>query len=208
MIDSFTGRYAFLSNFYGPSLVYDGIKYLNSEAAFQAQKTTDESVRREFSWLSPDEAKRKGRSLNLRPDWEQVKYDVMHDICFCKFAQNPEYAQWLIDTGDEELIEGNTWGDKCWGVCNGVGENHLGKILMRVREELKSIMGQPVYIVFGGDWQEIVGVKGVFTDEATAEMVAQSYKDSDDSFVHKCYLNHGLKKDGGLDERAWNIKNT
>lgn len=137
MIDCFDGEYAFLSNFYPLPLVYDGHHYLNSEAAFQAQKTTDEAIRRQFETLSPGKSKRLGRCIDLRPDWEQIKNDVMFGVCMAKFTQNPEYAQRLIDTGDEELIEGNTWGDTYWGVCNGVGENRLGNILMRVRKELK-----------------------------------------------------------------------
>ena len=61
----------------------------------------------------------------------------MEDICRAKFTQNEELKKKLIDTGDATLIEGNTWNDTFWGVCNGVGENNLGKILMKIREELK-----------------------------------------------------------------------
>ena len=43
----------------------------------------------------------------------------------------------MIETGDEYLEEGNTWGDRIWGTVNGKGQNNLGKILMRVREELR-----------------------------------------------------------------------
>ena len=86
---------------------------------------------------NPSEAKRLGRRVRLRSDWEQVKYDVMLDVVRAKFNQHPDLAQKLLATGDEELVEGNDWGDTYWGVCNGRGKNMLGKILMRVRAELR-----------------------------------------------------------------------
>lgn len=61
----------------------------------------------------------------------------MYEIVKAKFLQNKEIKEKLLLTGNEELIEGNTWGDRIWGTVNGVGENRLGKILMQVREELK-----------------------------------------------------------------------
>ena len=76
-----------------------------------------------------------GRSVSLRPDWEDIKDDVMLEGLYRKFT-NDELAEWLLDTGDEELVEGNWWGDRYWGVCNGIGQNKLGKLLMKVREEL------------------------------------------------------------------------
>lgn len=72
----------------------------------------------------------------LRGDWEAVKDSVMYEICKAKFSQNPDLADQLVATKDAELIEGNTWGDRIWGVCDGVGENRLGKILMRIRAEM------------------------------------------------------------------------
>lgn len=59
-----------------------------------------------------------------------------NEICKAKFSQNPDLADKLVATKDAELIEGNTWGDRIWGVCDGIGENRLGKILMRVRAEM------------------------------------------------------------------------
>ena len=87
--------------------------------------------------LNPSEAKRLGRRVRLRSGWEQVKYDVMLDVVRAKFNQHPDLAQKLLATGDEELVEGNDWSDTYWGVCNGRGKNMLGKILMRVRAELR-----------------------------------------------------------------------
>lgn len=97
----------------------------------------DRGVSRRIS-LNPQSAKRLGRSVLLRPDWEEIKYDVMYQVCKAKFQQNPDLGQKLLKTGNAELIEGNTWGDRIWGVCKGIGENNLGKTLMRVRDELRS----------------------------------------------------------------------
>ena len=137
VIDSFKGKYFFLSNFYESPVIYEGITYLNNEAAFQAQKTLTNKERLAFSMLNPSQAKKLGRSVSLRPDWEDIKIDIMYNICKAKFTQNETLKTKLLKTGDAMLIEGNTWGDKIWGQVNGVGENNLGKILMRVREELK-----------------------------------------------------------------------
>ena len=86
--------------------------------------------------MPPNEAKALRRKVKLRSDWEEIKNDMMYEICLNKFEQNPDLAEKLKATGDAILIEGNTWGDKCWGQVNGEGENRLGKILMRVREKL------------------------------------------------------------------------
>jgi predicted NAD-dependent protein-ADP-ribosyltransferase YbiA (DUF1768 family) len=78
-----------------------------------------------------------GRAVTLRHDWEAVKFSYMELGLRLKF-QNSDLAEKLIATGDEELVEGNTWGDRVWGVCDGEGENRLGKLLMKIREEIKS----------------------------------------------------------------------
>ena len=99
-------------------------------------KTLDINKRRAIANAStPGLAKKMGRSVSLRPDWEDIKDDVMLEGLYRKFT-NDELAEWLLDTGDEELVEGNWWGDRYWGVCNGIGQNKLGKLLMKVREEL------------------------------------------------------------------------
>ena len=70
-------------------------------------------------------------------DWDAVKTTYMYEIVKAKFMQNAELRIKLLETGNEHLEEGNTWGDRIWGTVNGVGQNRLGKILMRVREELR-----------------------------------------------------------------------
>ena len=137
-IDSFKDDYFFLSNFYEVPVEYDGLKYGSSEAAFQAQKCEFPSKRKEFQNLHPSKSKALGRKVTLREDWDEVKNRVMLEIVRNKFKQNPELKEKLIATGDAYLEEGNWWGDRTWGVCNGVGENRLGKILMKVRDELKN----------------------------------------------------------------------
>ena len=140
MINDFRGKYFFLSNFFESPVTYKGITYRNNEAAFQAQKVSKEDEQKTYSDLNPSEAKKKGRHVTLRKDvdWDSVKTTYMYEICLAKFSQNKELKNKLLATGDKHLEEGNTWGDRIWGTVNGVGENRLGKILMKVREELRS----------------------------------------------------------------------
>lgn len=138
-ITSFRGEYGFLSNFYEAPIRLGGMCFGSGEAAFQGQKCRTEEERSIFQNLRPSEAKKAGRRVELRPDWEQVKVGLMEEIVRAKFTQNPELGQMLLATGNRPIIEGNTWNDTCWGVDirTGQGENHLGKILMKVREELR-----------------------------------------------------------------------
>lgn len=137
MINEFKGEYYFLSNFYNKPVTWEGITYLNNEAAFQSAKILNKFARKRFATLDPSSAKKEGRRVQLRNDWEKVKYNIMYEICFAKFSQNEDLKVKLLETGDEHLEEGNTWGDKIWGTVNGEGQNNLGKILMRIRKELK-----------------------------------------------------------------------
>ena len=138
-IDRFRGEYEFLSNFYPVEIRFGGIVYQNAEAAFQAQKCTDPAAREAFKDLTGAQAKQKGRRAALRPDWEAVKPEIMRDVLYAKFTQNPALAKALLDTGDTPLVEGNTWRDYYWGVDlrTGRGQNHLGRLLCELREELR-----------------------------------------------------------------------
>lgn len=136
VISEFRGKYAFLSNFYEASVQYDGLPFHNNEAAFQSAKILEKQKRMLFCGLNPSDAKRLGRRLKLRPDWEQVKTEVMEIIVRDKFARNPDLKERLLATSNTALVESNTWGDTCWGVCKGEGENRLGHILMQVRNKL------------------------------------------------------------------------
>lgn len=139
MIDSFKGKYWFLSNFYPQSVFYKGRGYRTVEHAYQAAKTRSPQ---EHDWVrrakTPGLAKYRGRQVQIRSDWESIKLDVMFELIRWKF-QSPELRAALLGTGDEELVEGNSWGDRYWGIYDGEGENHLGKILMQVREEIRRV---------------------------------------------------------------------
>jgi N-glycosidase YbiA len=133
-IDSFEGEYGFLSNFYPCRIYYNGLWYPSVEHAYQAAKTADLDERiRVQSAKTAGKAKRLGKSVTLRPDWEEVKLEIMRLLVYKKFFDY-ELRKRLCETGAAELVEGNWWGDTYWGVCKGVGENHLGKILMKIRD--------------------------------------------------------------------------
>lgn len=138
MVNNFTGKYRFLSNFYIAPVMFEGQLFQNNEAAFQAAKVTDKAEREKFTTMNPSEAKRAGRHVALRKDWENVKTDIMYQICLDKFTRNPSLRESLLKTGNEKLEEENTWGDRIWGTVDGKGENRLGKILMRIRQEINN----------------------------------------------------------------------
>lgn len=141
MIGPFTKQYKFLSNFSSSPIRYQGITYPTVEHAFQAAKSPDESIRINISYLdTPAEAKKAGRYLKMSPDaireWNKKRISIMEEILRIKF-QDPDLKDKLMATGSEELVEINTWYDKFWGVCNNQGENNLGKLLMKIREDYK-----------------------------------------------------------------------
>jgi ribA/ribD-fused uncharacterized protein len=140
MIGPFRGSYRFLSNFQRCPIIYDDGFYLSAEHAYQAAKTLDREEKIHIALLKTSEAKEYGKNLVIlgreRPDWVQVKVEIMRGIIRVKF-RNEELKKLLLKTGDERLVEINDWGDVFWGVCDGKGENWLGKILMEIRAELK-----------------------------------------------------------------------
>lgn len=146
MIDCFDGEFAFLSNFYPSMITVDGIVFPTVEHLFQAAKTVSLVEREKIAAAAtPGQAKRLGRNVILCDNWEEIKDDVMLNALRLKFAILP-LREKLLATGDEELIEGNTWHDNIWGNCSCdrckkiEGQNKLGKLLMQVREEIKSSM--------------------------------------------------------------------
>ncbi len=142
-IKQFKGGSRFLSNFYPAQVDHDGITYPTVEHAFQAAKTLDFGQR----WLiakmgSPSAAKRAGRKITLRPDWETAKNTIMLELVLQKFTRRLDLRQQLQATAEAELIEGNWWHDNYWGDCScedcdQPGKNVLGKILMDVRNILR-----------------------------------------------------------------------
>lgn len=139
-ITSFVDHYRFLSNFYPCAIEYNGYVWADSESAYQAMKSTDPQIHEQFAAIrSPGVAKRLGKTIDMRPDWDDVKYTIMHDIVRAKFDQHPELAKLLMQTGYAKIEEGNHWGDTTWGISpagSGIGENALGNILMTIREQL------------------------------------------------------------------------
>lgn len=146
-IDRYIGEYAFLKNSYDAPVQYRGFRFKNSEAAFQAQKTMGMYARDkceipfvdrtgEFCALTAEQAKRLGRRIECRPDWDSIKIARMEEIVEAKFMQNPELTEKLLATGDA-FMEENTKGDRLWGTVKGQGDNYLGRILMHVRRTIR-----------------------------------------------------------------------
>lgn len=138
MIDRFRGQYGFLSNFFCHPFKFHGEVYASAEHAYQASKTNDPNLKRMIMLAdSPAAAKLIGKTIALPRDWEWRKLKAMKDILRAKFAV-PQLAQQLRETGNSFLIEGNYHYDIFWGVYlpTGKGDNHLGILLMEVRQEL------------------------------------------------------------------------
>ena len=147
-INSFTGKYSFLSNF-APCLIYypnspDGAIYPSVEHAYQAAKTDDSAERTVIRLApTPGAARRLGRKVTLRPDWEEIKTKVMLDLLRQKFGSDP-YRSRLIGNSDAHLVEGNYWHDQTWGDCYCLGHsevagaNLLGELIEQVRAEVSS----------------------------------------------------------------------
>ncbi len=135
-IEKFSGEYRWLSNFWPAEVMLDGVKYPTVEHAYQAAKTTDEQIRAEIQVLpTPGRAKR--ARVELRPDWEEIKVMVMSRLLVQKFSPGSDLGKQLVATGYVKIIEGNKWKDTFWGVCDGIGKNHLGRLLMAIRRELR-----------------------------------------------------------------------
>lgn len=143
----FQGDYRFLSNFLSGEIIYDGVRYANLESAYQAAKCIDADAKLEFKDIEPGYAKALGRTVTIRPDWDDVRLGVMYDLLKLKF-DNATYGELLLDTNERYISEGNRWGDTFWGVNlkTGEGENNLGKLLMKVRSELKHSLAKPMVL--------------------------------------------------------------
>jgi len=144
MIDKFFDEYRFLSNFYPAQVSLEDGKwqYKSVEHAYVAAKTTSEIMRFEVSGIpTAGEAKKFGKTLVIRPDWNEVRLGIMENLVRQKFS-DPELREKLFATDPHELVEGNNWHDNFWGSCvctncGNKGENNLGKILMQIREEIR-----------------------------------------------------------------------
>lgn len=139
-VSTFSGEYRFLSNFFPAEVILDDDVYPTVEHAYQAAKTVDAGQRELVRQMPlPYMARAAGRRLTLRGDWEQVKVAVMRALLAQKFVVGSLLSERLLATGDAHLEEGNSWGDRFWGVCNGSGQNVLGRLLMEVRSRNRSV---------------------------------------------------------------------
>lgn len=135
----FQGEHRFLSNFFPSPFQYCDLYWPHVEAAYQAMKSADPDVWETFTHMSASDAKRAGRAVKCRPDWEHVKVNIMGEVVLRKFVQNPNLRSKLMQTGKRLLVEGNHHHDRFWGVCppgSTLGQNTLGDILMVVRYRL------------------------------------------------------------------------
>lgn len=143
MINDFHGNYFFLSNFFEYPFWYNGRQWKTVEHAFQAAKCLNsDDYDKIHNANTPGEAKRIGRKVALIHAWDHRRVDVMRDCLRMKFLQNDELMEKLLDTGSEELVEGNTWNDNFWGRTrdkNGSwnGANMLGQLLMELRDNYR-----------------------------------------------------------------------
>lgn len=137
-IDYFGGDNAFLSNFHRDSFSDEsGRTYPTLEHAYQAAKATNQFDRERILMAStPLKAKQLGAAITTAPDWLERRVSVMDHFLRRKFAPGTEMARKLLGTGNAHLAEGNNWGDTFWGTVNGEGQNVLGVLLMRIRDEL------------------------------------------------------------------------
>ena len=147
MVHGFENEFQFLSNFSAVDVLYNGHIYKTAEHAFQAAKATNERDRAYIEAApTPGQAKRRGRGIELREDWETVKDQVMLDIVRAKF-RNSDCRHRLMKAltdGWDGFCEDNWWHDNYWGDCkcpacaDKFGQNKLGKILMQVTNEIVS----------------------------------------------------------------------
>lgn len=141
-IISFTKEHRFLSSFYPCSIMWMGKTWPTVEHAYQASKNPAMAyaIKR---CETPGQAKRLSRQFKPTEDWEGKKLGIMEKLVRIKFCM-PRFRERLLATGDAILVEGNHWHDNFWGDCccpdclDVDGANHLGKILMRVRDEIRT----------------------------------------------------------------------
>ena len=145
VIDHFTGPYAFLSNFQPCRVTFYGMIFPSVEAAFQAAKCANHQDRVQFLTMTPQQAKRRGRQIQMRSDWDSRKLTIMHNLLVHKFNENPELIPKLIAIGSAVLVEGNTWHENFWGCCTCSrcggrrGRNNLGRLLMQLRADYMAL---------------------------------------------------------------------
>lgn len=138
-------EYRFLSNFHICRVVYEGIEFTSSEAAYQSAKCLNQMDRLPFATMTPRQAKDAGQKVNIKPSWKDIKLKVMLDVLYSKFSLNEDIRRALLNTGDRSIHEANHWDDKFWGIDYKTfeGDDWLGKILMALRKTFKTINNPP-----------------------------------------------------------------
>lgn len=143
-INKFEGEYAFLSNFFPSEFIWEGLTFMTVEHFYQAMKSDDGDIITQIAdSITPNIAKQRGKKVQLRPDWEEIKQSIMFAGLWMKFSQNPHLKFKLLATTNNILIEGNWWHDCYWGSCYcnkcqpRVKLNMLGQLLMRIRDIFK-----------------------------------------------------------------------
>ena len=142
----FRGRLEFLSNMAPCPIKYKGLEFTCTESAYQSMKCSLIIDKKKFVGLDGYQAKQLGRKIKIRDDWDKIKFLVMKEILELKFKKEP-FRSKLIEM-EGQITEFNYWNDTYWGVCNGVGDNNLGKILMNIRDKLaktKNIYNENLY---------------------------------------------------------------
>lgn len=143
MVTEFKNEYSWLSNFAPVKITLEGLEFPSVEHAYMSAKS--DSIEWKQFCSNPENSagliKRKSREIELRSDWDNIKLKVMADCLTQKFNTEP-FKTKLLETKNEPLQEGNFWNDKFWGVClkTNVGENHLGKLIMKIRSSLHFII--------------------------------------------------------------------
>ena len=142
-IIEFQNQYFWLSNFFATPVAMDGYVFPASENAFMSGKSKDITWKQFCTTeTNPGAMKSAGRKVKLIDNWDVIRIDAMLKALRAKFS-DPILRAKLLATGNRQLIEGNRWGDKFWGVCiktpQHVGQNNLGKLLMQLRYELQPI---------------------------------------------------------------------
>lgn len=203
MINNFKEKFYFLSNMY-PCKINDGGLFFNSaEACFQSYKVKDKTI---FTNINGYEARKLGRNIKIETqDWDNQRLKIMKHVLYLKFTQNPELKELLLKTKNEEICENNNWNDTFWGVCNGVGENNLGKLLMQLRHSFKKIamikgisfqkLPNKYVLNYGNEtWQKVIKIfKEILIKNKISEAITGMSRGADTAFA--CAVLQ-LKKEG------------
>lgn len=137
--------YGAFSNLFRRPVLFEGEEFPTAEHAYQAGKARKKDVR---AWIlsapSPSLVAMAAHGLytwDIVPNWSKVKFDRMREVLRAKFAQHEDLRHLLLSTGSARLVEScktDNLVNRTWGEVNGKGKNMLGRLLMEVRDELRT----------------------------------------------------------------------